>query len=107
MMNKIGILASVATAAALTSVPAVTFAETTQPVHEVTEAATAPVQVNNGMMLYSSTGNRVAPIYRVTADGSPQLILNGRLVTVPASTLTLVDGKVTTSLTKSEIANSK
>ncbi|MCJ2179677.1 hypothetical protein [Novosphingobium album (ex Hu et al. 2023)] len=106
-MKKIGLLASIATAATLSAVPAAIYAETTQPVREVTEAAAEPVQINTGMMLYSSTGNRVAPIYRVTADGSPQLILNGRLVTVPASSLTIVDGKVTSSLTKSEIAKAK
>ncbi|MCT2398773.1 hypothetical protein [Novosphingobium mangrovi (ex Huang et al. 2023)] len=106
-MKKFGSLAAVATAATLAVIPAAVLAETTQPVREVTEAAAEPVQINAGMMLYSSAGYRVAPIYRVTADGSPQLILNGRLVTVPASSLSVVDGKVTTALTKSEIANAK
>lgn len=106
-MKKIGFLASVATAVTFAAVPAAISAETTQPVRDATEAAAEPIQINNGMMLYSSAGNRVAPIYRVTADGNPQLILNGRLVTVPASSLTIVDGKVTTSLTKSEIARAK
>ena len=40
-----------------------------------------------GHMLYAAGGRRLAPVYRVLADGSPQLILDGRLVTVPASTL--------------------
>jgi len=105
-MKKSVSLAALA-AAALAVVPAVASAETTQTVRDVTEAAAEPVSVNSGMMLYSASGNRVAPIYRVDADGSPQLILNGRLVTVPASSLTLVNGKVTTSLSKSDIARAK
>ncbi|MEW9854335.1 hypothetical protein [Novosphingobium sp. M1R2S20] len=102
-MKKFVALAAVATVATL-SVPAA-FAETTQSVREVTEEAS--VQLNPGMMLYSGAGYRVAPIYRVNAEGNPQVILNGRLVTVPASTISEVGGKVTTSLTKKEIASAK
>lgn len=101
-MKKIIALAAVATL----TVSAPAFAETSQSVREVTEEA-APAQLNAGQMLYSAAGYRVAPIYRVNADGNPQVILNGKLVTVPASTVSNVAGKVTTSLTKKEIAAAK
>ena len=56
-----------------------------------------------GKMLVTANGSRLAPVYRVGADGSAQIILDGKMVTVPATTLSSVDGKLTTSLTKSEV----
>jgi hypothetical protein len=61
----------------------------------------APV-AERGKMLYSSTGTRLGAVYRVGADGSAQLILDGKMVTVPANTLSVVDGKLTTSLSKKD-----
>lgn len=106
-MKKFASLAAAATFVTLAVVPTAVFAETTQSVREVTEEAAAPAAVNAGKMLYAANGFRIAPIYRVTAEGNPQVILNGRLVTVPASSLTEVGGKVTTSLSKKEIAAAK
>ena len=106
-MKKLVPLAALATVATLAVVPTAVFAETTQSVREVTEEAAAPVEVNAGKMLYAANGYRIAPIYRVTEEGNPQVIMNGRLVTVPASTLSDVDGKVTTSLSKKEVASAK
>jgi hypothetical protein len=51
----------------------------------------------------SSNGSRLGAVYRVGADGSAQIIIDGKLVTIPASTLSNVDGKLTTSLSKSEV----
>jgi hypothetical protein len=96
-------LAAVATVA----LPTAVSAETTQAVREVTEEAAAPVDLTAGKMLYGPNGYRIAPIYRVTPEGNPQVILNGRLVTVPASTLSTVEGKVTSSLSKKEIASAR
>lgn len=56
-----------------------------------------------GQMLYDSTGHRVASVNRVTQSGDVQIILNGRLETVPASTLSQANGKLTTSLRKAEV----
>jgi hypothetical protein len=56
-----------------------------------------------GKMLVSSNGARLGSVYRVGPDGGAQIIIDGKLVTVPASTLSNVDGKLTTSLSKSEI----
>lgn len=60
-----------------------------------------------GKMLVAANGARLGAVYRVTDDGSAQLILDGKMVTVPASTLSVVDGKLTTSLSKSEVRKLK
>ena len=58
-------------------------------------------------MLYGPDGNRIGTIYRVTGTGDAQVILNGKLVTVPAATLTAAQGKVATSLSKRELGRAK
>jgi hypothetical protein len=60
-----------------------------------------------GKMLTGANGARLGAVYRVTGDGSAQLIVDGKMVTVPASTLSVVDGKLTTSLSKSEVRKLK
>lgn len=64
---------------------------------------TTAVVAAKGQMLLAAGGSRLAPVYRVSADGSPQIIIEGKLVTIPASTLSTVGGKLTTSLTKREV----
>ena len=66
------------------------------------DAAAAPV-AEKGKMLIAANGARLAAVYRVGPDGSAQIIIDGKLVSVPANTLSKVDGKLTTSLTKSEV----
>ena len=66
------------------------------------EAASASVAAK-GKMLVAANGARLGAVYRVGADGSAQLIIDGKMVTVPANTLSSVDGKLTTSLTKSQV----
>jgi len=56
-----------------------------------------------GKMLVAANGARLGSVYRVGPDGSAQLIIDGKMVTVPASTLSVTDGKLATSLTKSEV----
>lgn len=65
-------------------------------------ASAAPVAVK-GKMLYATNGGRLGSVYRVAGDGSVQLILDGNMRTVPANTLSVVDGKLTTSLSKAEV----
>jgi hypothetical protein len=65
-------------------------------------ASTAPV-AEKGKMLMAANGARLGAVYRVGPDGSAQIIIDGKLVTVPANTISLADGKLTTSLTKSEV----
>jgi hypothetical protein len=66
-------------------------------------AGTAAAVAEKGKMLVASNGARLGTVYRVGPDGSAQIILDGKLVTVPAATLTSVDGKLTTNLSKSEV----
>lgn len=66
------------------------------------DAAAAPV-AQKGKMLVAANGSRLAAVYRVGSDGAAQIIIDGKMVTVPANTLSVVDGKLTTSLTKSEV----
>jgi hypothetical protein len=65
--------------------------------------ASIPVAAIKGRMLTAANGSRLAPVYRIGNDGSPQIILEGKLVTIPVGTLSLSDGKLSTSLTKSQI----
>ncbi len=103
-MNKLAPIALLATVATLSVVPATVFAAETQPVKAAAEAVAAPsVAINAGKMLYGPDGRRIASVYRVSANGDAQLIIDGRLLTVPASTLSEANGKVATSLTKKEI----
>jgi hypothetical protein len=58
---------------------------------------------SEGKMLVASNGARLGAVYRVTGDGSAQLIVDGKMVTVPASTLTVEDGALMTTLSKTEV----
>jgi len=58
---------------------------------------------SEGKMLLAANGARLGAVYRVTADGSAQVIVDGKLVTIPASTLSVTEGKLMTSLSKGEI----
>ena len=101
-MNKFAPLAALATLATFTLLPvAVHAAEASQSVRAA--ATEAAVKVTEGKMVYGSNGQRLAPVYRVNSDGSVQLILEGKLVTITAATLTTANGKVATTLTKAQL----
>ncbi len=105
-MTKFSPIALLAAVASLALIPsAVSAAETNQQVRETANAVAAPstVTVTTGKMLYGPNGARIASVYRVTSNGDAQIILNSRLFTVPASTLTETNGKISTSLSKTEI----
>lgn len=91
-----------ATAAASMLISPVAFAQAQAPA-----AAAVSIKANTGKMLFSTDGKRIGAVYRVTADGSPQVILNSRLVTVPVATISEVDGKLTTSISKRDLIKSK
>jgi hypothetical protein len=94
-MNKFLPLALAATLASFSVLPVAVHAE------EVTQSITA------GKALYSAKGNRIAAIYRVTQAGAVQVILEGKLITVPTDTLSQDNGKVVTTLTKAELLKSR
>lgn len=63
----------------------------------------------SGTLLVTSDGKRVGRIDRVItgANGEPKsvsVIYDSRFVYVPVSSLTMGDGRVTTSLTRKEVA---
>jgi hypothetical protein len=106
-MKKLASFALLATATTLALAPgAVSASENTQSVHAATEEG-ATVEISSGKMLYGPNGRRIASIYRVTEEGDPQIILNGKMWTIPASTLSEADGKIMTTLTKRDIARSR
>lgn len=80
--------------------PAAAQAAPDAPAASATSAA--PV-AEKGKMLVAANGARLGAVYRVGPDGSAQIIIDGKLVTVPANTISIADGKLTTSLTKSEV----
>ena len=96
-MKNLGLILALAIAPAsmLVSVNAASAADAV-----ATATAATPVV---GKMLYSADGKKLAAIYRLDASGAPQVLLEGKLVTIPASSLTEVDGHFTTSLTKKDI----
>jgi hypothetical protein len=64
--------------------------------------AAAVTSTAKGKMLVGADGGRLGIVSRVNADGV-QIILDGKLITVPSSTLSNVNGKLTTSLSKSAV----
>lgn len=60
-----------------------------------------------GAMLHSSDGSRLGQVDRVEADGSVQLIFEGKVVTVPGVTLSMQNGELVTTLKKTEVMNLK
>lgn len=107
-MSKLAPLALVATLATFTVLPAaVNAAESSQSVRAVTDAGAPQASISAGRMIYGANGQRIAPAYRVTAEGTVQVILNGKLVNIPASTLSESNGKVTTTLTKAELSRAR
>ncbi len=63
--------------------------------------------LTEGKMLYTAEGKRLAAIYRVGDDGTVHIILNGRMVTVPAASITVADGKATTNLGRPDLLASR
>ena len=56
-----------------------------------------------GELLVAADGARLGTVYRVGSDGAVQMIFGGKMITVPASTLSSVDGRLVTSLSKKDI----
>jgi hypothetical protein len=70
--------------------------------HTAVQAADGS-KISQGTQVTSAEGSRLGQVYRVNGDGSVQIILDGRMVTIPASTLSTQNGRVTTSLKKPEV----
>ena len=105
-MKKIIFAALVAFAAATPS-----FAEETAAPAAVT-VADATVSVSGAAvavtparreMITSADGARLGRVERFADDGSPRIILEGAVVTVPLATLSRADDRLVTSLTRREV----
>lgn len=77
--------------------------------NDAVQLTAAPANANDfkGKMLFGPKGERLAAVYKVGVDGSAQIILNGKLVVVPASSLVAADGKLSTSLSKRDLATAR
>jgi len=80
---------------ALTLVPAV------QP------AFAAELKIEANDTLYDAQGKKLGDVFAVSSKGSPQVQIGGRVILVPLSTITVVDRKFTTSMTRQEILASR
>ena len=67
------------------------------------QPAAADVAQFAGKPLYGPKGEKIGAVYKVTASGVPQLIINGQMISVPASSLSVADGKLSTSLDKKQL----
>lgn len=67
------------------------------------QQAASTVHAVEGQMLITADGTHLARVYHVNADGSVQLILDYKMVTVPVNTLSMKDGKLRTSLTRRQV----
>jgi hypothetical protein len=101
-MTKFAPLAILATLATFSLAPIVAHADALVTGAAHAEGA-APVKITEGKMIYGANGQRLAPVYRVNTDGSVQLIMEGRLVTIAAGVVSDVNGKLTSSQSKGEL----
>jgi hypothetical protein len=70
------------------------------------QPAAAP-QVRAGTQIYGADGRRIGPAYAVERSGVVLIIIDGKLVRVPPTTLVVVNGKVTTSLTRGALLTAR
>lgn len=70
-------------------------------------AATLDRAPREGEVLRDSGARIVGQVYKVQPSGNILAIVNRQTVRIPASTLSIVDGKLVTTLTKSEALRQK
>jgi len=68
-----------------------------------TASAASAAEVERNDRLYDATGSSVAKVNRVTESGDVLVIYKGKVRRIDASTLSENEGKLMTSLTKTEI----
>ncbi len=62
------------------------------------QAADGSIKVGKTLFAAES-GKRLGAIYAVRKDGTVQVIRNGKMISFPASTVSVVEGKVVTTVT--------
>lgn len=78
--------------------------ETAAPPAEAAALERAPKE---GEVLRDAGGRQIGKVYKVQASGGVLAIVNRETVRIPASTLSIVDGKLVTTLTKGEALKQK
>jgi hypothetical protein len=68
-------------------------------------ATASPVVAHQGDMLRDINNVRVGSVDSVNKDGSVSVIYNSRYITVPAASLSIVNGKLTTRLAKTDLGS--
>jgi len=59
---------------------------------------------HKGRMLYDADGKRLGAVYGAAQDGSARVIMSGRMILVPASTLAVNgDNKLATSMSRRDL----
>jgi hypothetical protein len=76
-----------------------TAAATTTAPTAAAPAAAAKV----GEMLIDANGGRLGRVDRVNDDGSAEILIDDRVATIPATTLSMVNGRLMTSMKKSQV----
>jgi len=94
-MKKFATVAFSAIALSLAATPSIAYADG--------NGEAADLELKRGAMLYSAEGRRLANIYRVSDSGDAMIIYRSKLVRISAATLSEVEGKLTTSLTRKEV----
>ncbi len=60
-----------------------------------------------GKMIYTADKHQLGSVYNVKKDGSAEVIVDTRIVTVPAASVETKDGKLWTSLTRKQVLASR
>ena len=60
-----------------------------------------------GKMIYTADKHQLGAVYNVKKDGAAEVIVDTRIVTVPAASVETKDGKLWTSLTRKEALASR
>lgn len=81
------------------------FVMATAAVQAMSSPQQAAVHAVEGQMLITADGARIGRVYQVKSDGSVQIIVDYSMVTIPASTLSVKHGELTTSLTRQQVRN--
>lgn len=82
--------------AALAATMSPAFAQSAEP--------TQGVVTKRGAIVYDASAKRLGAVLAVRNDGAVMIHFRSGPVVLPAGSLSLVDGKLTTSLTRAEVA---
>jgi hypothetical protein len=111
-MKKVSFAVAAATIIVLGATPVFAaeqtlVAEATQAQASATAPAAAPaeaVKPARGQMVYDAEGKRLARVQGFQGNEAVMIFMESKVLYIPTSTLSLKDGKLTTSKTKGDLA---